>query len=67
MKDGFNAGFAARRSQFPTCTEAARRAQIAAAARGQELAVSLSRAKTPVQTPPPEGEVEGVTETPPPR
>jgi uncharacterized protein (TIGR02301 family) len=66
MKEGFNAGFAARRSQFPVCTDAARQALIAAASRGQELASSLSRAKTRVEASP-EGEVEGVTEAPPPR
>lgn len=43
LKESFNTGFASRQGEFPTCTGATRRAEIAATARGQVLAAQLSQ------------------------
>ena len=45
IKDGFNAGFIARRSQLPVCAPAVARAQTAVAARGRVLSARLAKAK----------------------
>lgn len=54
LKESFNTGFASRQSEFPTCTGATRRAEIATAARGQSLATRLSQVMNKVEgdTPP---------------
>jgi len=43
LKESFNTGFASRQGEFPTCTGATRRAEIATTARGQVLAAQLSQ------------------------
>lgn len=44
LKESFNTGYASRRSEFPTCVPAARRAEADAAAKGRVLAGRLARA-----------------------
>jgi len=41
MKEAFNSGFAARRTEYPQCTRASRTAEAAVARRGQELASQM--------------------------
>jgi len=53
LKESFNTGFASRQGEFPTCTGATRRAEIATAARGQSLAAQLSQVMNKVQGDPP--------------
>ena len=48
IKEGFNAGFIARRSEFPRCGPGVRRAQAAVAAHGRDLSARLARAKVAV-------------------
>lgn len=43
MRERFNSGFAARRSEYPTCDPDSRRAEQQAARRGQALALKLSQ------------------------
>jgi len=43
MRERFNTGFAARRSEFPACDESSRKAEQQAARRGQALAQKLSQ------------------------
>ena len=50
LRDKFNTGFAARQGEFPACDDASRRAEQAAARKGQALAAKLSqsmRTRTP--------------------
>jgi uncharacterized protein (TIGR02301 family) len=49
LKESFNTGFASRQGEFPTCTGATHRAEIATAARGQSLATQLSQVMNPVE------------------
>jgi uncharacterized protein (TIGR02301 family) len=49
LKESFNTGFASRQGEFPTCTGATLRAEIATAARGQSLAAQLSQVMNKVQ------------------
>ncbi|WP_309646621.1 TIGR02301 family protein [Phenylobacterium sp.] len=51
IKEGFNAGFIARRSEFPRCAPGVRRAQAAVAAHGRDLSTRLARAKVAVAEP----------------
>lgn len=43
LRERFNTGFAARRSEYPTCDDASRKAEQQAARRGQALAQRLSQ------------------------
>ena len=43
MRERFNTGFAARRSEYPTCDDSSRKAEQQAARRGQALALKLSQ------------------------
>lgn len=43
MRERFNTGFAARRSEYPSCDDASRKAELQAARRGQALAQRLSQ------------------------
>ncbi|WP_297513088.1 TIGR02301 family protein [uncultured Caulobacter sp.] len=51
MRERFNTGFASRRSEFPLCDEASRKAEAAAARRGQALAQKLSQSMRPTTHP----------------
>ena len=44
MRERFNTGFASRRSEYPLCDEASRKAEQAVARKGQALAQKLSQA-----------------------
>ncbi|MET3663788.1 TIGR02301 family protein [Caulobacter sp. 1776] len=63
MRERFNTGFASRRSEYPTCDAASRKAEQQAARRGQALAQKLSRsvrkASPPVHDPDSMAEGEG--------
>jgi uncharacterized protein (TIGR02301 family) len=52
LRDRFNAGFAARRGQHPTCDEESRKAEQQAAHRGQALALKLSQTMRQVRKAP---------------
>lgn len=65
LKNAFNSGFASGQAEFPTCTADSRRAEAAAAQKGQGLAAQLSSISHPVRRmgsddpgakPPPEAE-----------
>jgi uncharacterized protein (TIGR02301 family) len=43
LRERFNTGFAARRSEYPTCDDASRKAELQSARRGQALAQKLSQ------------------------
>lgn len=43
LKESFNTGFASRQGEFPSCTGATLRAEIATSARGHSLAAHLSQ------------------------
>jgi uncharacterized protein (TIGR02301 family) len=43
LHNAFNAGFSAAQAQYPTCGADSRKAEAAAAARGQALAASLAK------------------------
>lgn len=43
LRERFNTGFAARRSEYPTCDDSSRKAEQQAARRGQALAQKLSQ------------------------
>jgi len=43
LRERFNTGFAARRSEYPTCDDSSRKAEQQAARRGQALAQRLSQ------------------------
>ncbi len=51
MRERFNTGFASRRSEYPTCDDASRKAEQAAARRGQALAQKLSQSMRPATHP----------------
>lgn len=55
MRERFNTGFASRRSEYPTCDDASRKAEQAVARKGQALALKLSQTMR---------EVRGVAPTP---
>ncbi len=48
IKEGFNAGFVARRSEFPRCGPGVKRAQAMVAGHGRDLSARLARAKVAV-------------------
>ncbi|UAL10310.1 TIGR02301 family protein [Caulobacter segnis] len=52
MRDRFNAGFASRRGQYPTCDQDSRQAEQQAAHRGQTLALKLSQSMRQVRKAP---------------
>ena len=52
MRERFNTGFASRRSEYPVCDEASRKAEQAAARKGQALARRLSQSMRPTSPPP---------------
>lgn len=52
MRERFNTGFASRRSEYPICDEASRKAEQAAARKGQVLAHKLSQSMRPAPPPP---------------
>jgi len=52
MRERFNSGFAARRSEYPICDPDSRRAEQQAARRGQALALKLSQAMRQVRKAP---------------
>ncbi len=54
IKEGFNAGFVARRSEFPRCGPGVKRAQAAVASHGRDLSARLARAKVAVPVADPE-------------
>lgn len=62
LRERFNAGFAARRGQYPTCDADSRGAEQQAARRGQALALKLSQATRQVRKAP-----DSVAEGEPPR
>ncbi len=43
LRERFNTGFAARRSEYPICDDASRKAELQSARRGQALAQKLSQ------------------------
>lgn len=49
LKNAFNSGFASGQTEFPTCTADSRRAEVAAAQKGQGLASQLSSISRPVR------------------
>lgn len=49
LKEAFNTGYASRQSEFPECTGAARRAEVAALNKGQSLAGQLSKVMNTVK------------------
>ncbi|MDQ0466692.1 uncharacterized protein (TIGR02301 family) [Caulobacter ginsengisoli] len=49
LKNAFNAGFASGQTEFPTCTADSRRAEAAAAQKGQGLAAQLASISHPVK------------------
>jgi uncharacterized protein (TIGR02301 family) len=51
MRERFNTGFASRRSEYPTCDDASRKAEQATARKGQALAQKLSRSIRQAQAP----------------
>ena len=61
MRERFNTGFASRRSEFPICDDASRKAEQAAARRGQALALKLSQSMRPAAPPvaPPDSVADG--------
>jgi uncharacterized protein (TIGR02301 family) len=48
LKNAFNSGYASGQTEFPTCTADSRRAEAAAAQKGQNLAAQLSNISRPV-------------------
>lgn len=48
LKNAFNSGFASGQTEFPTCTTDSRKAEAAAAQKGQSLASQLSSITHPV-------------------
>ena len=67
LKDSFNAGFAEGRRLYRGCDDDTRRAQGLTAARGRELATTLSRAQYRSGVIQPAPQEEGVTAEPAPR
>jgi uncharacterized protein (TIGR02301 family) len=49
MKNAFNSGFASGQTEFPTCTVESRKAEAAAAQKGQSLAAQLASISRPVR------------------
>ena len=47
LRERFNTGFASRRSEYPACDEASRKAEQAAARKGQALSHKLSQSMRP--------------------
>jgi uncharacterized protein (TIGR02301 family) len=58
MRERFNTGFASRRSEFPTCDDASRKAEQQAARRGQALARKLSQSVRQAKRPAPDSVAE---------
>lgn len=60
LKEAFNTGYASRQSEFPECTGATRRAEIATLTKGQALAGQLSKVMNTVQleAPPTQAEID---------
>ncbi|UTP39038.1 TIGR02301 family protein [Phenylobacterium sp. LH3H17] len=54
IKEGFNAGFVARRSEFSRCGPGVKRAQAVVAGHGRDLSARLARAKVAVPVVDPE-------------
>ncbi len=52
MRERFNTGFASRRSEYPTCDDASRKAEQAAARKGQALSQKMSQSIRPMRPPP---------------
>lgn len=75
LKEAFNTGYASRQSEFPECTGAARRAEVATLNKGQNLAGQLAKVMNTVQlqAPPTQAEIDAdpargqVTQRPAPR
>lgn len=53
LRERFNAGFVARRGQYPACDEAGHKAESEVARRGQALALKLAQATIQVRRDPP--------------
>lgn len=53
LRERFNAGFVAKRGQYPACDEASHNAEAQAARRGQALALKLSQSTIQVRRDPP--------------
>jgi uncharacterized protein (TIGR02301 family) len=51
LRERFNTGFASRRSEFPTCDDASRKAELAIARKGQALSQKLSQSMRPMPAP----------------
>ena len=51
LRERFNTGFASRRSEYPLCDEASRKAEQAIARKGQALAQKLSQSMRPARAP----------------
>lgn len=51
LRERFNTGFASRRSEYPTCDDDSRKAEQAAARKGQALAHKLSQSMRPTRPP----------------
>lgn len=49
LRERFNTGFASRRSEYPTCDDASRRAELQTARKGQSLARKLSQSMRQVR------------------
>lgn len=58
MRERFNTGFASRRSEYPTCDDASRKAEQQAARRGQALARRLSQSVRQAARPAPDSMAE---------
>lgn len=52
LRERFNTGFASRRSEYPLCDEASRKAEQEAARRGQALSLKLSQSMRATAKPP---------------
>lgn len=51
LRERFNTGFASRRSEFPTCDDASRKAELSIARKGQALSQKLSQSMRQMRAP----------------
>ena len=59
LRERFNTGFASRRSEYPTCDDASRKAELVAARKGQALARKLSQSMLQVRPVTPDSAADG--------
>lgn len=63
LTQAFNSGFATRRTEFPSCSPASKRAELMVARKGQSLSVQLSTVTRVVRGVGPEGEEAAKSDT----